>query len=194
MTKDNPGQDPAAGWDRRWATGVRVRDPAAFVVDSAPLVPDNGRAVDIAGGAGRHSLWLAGRGLDVTLVDFSKVALAMATGEAKSRGLEMEAILSDVETNGFPNGTWDLVLIHHFLDRNLLDTTPDVLNPGGLVMFCQPTVRNLERNERPAMNFLLGEGEIVDIAAAMGLEVLLLEEDWGVEGRHEGQLIARRDY
>lgn len=106
----------------------------------------------------------------------------------------MEAILSDVETNGFPNGTWDLVLIHHFLDRNLLDTTPDVLNPGGLVMFCQPTVRNLERNERPAMNFLLGEGEIVDIAAAMGLEVLLLEEDWGVEGRHEGRLIARRDY
>lgn len=130
----------------------------------------------------------------MTLVDFSKVALAMATGEAKSRGLEMEAILSDVETNGFPNGTWDLVLIHHFLDRNLLDTTPDVLNPGGLVMFCQPTVRNLERNERPAMNFLLGEGEIVDIAAAMGLEVLLLEEDWGVEGRHEGRLIARRDY
>ena len=130
----------------------------------------------------------------MTLVDFSKVALAMATGEAKSRGLEMEAILSDVETNGFPNGTWDLVLIHHFLDRNLLDTTRDVLNPGGLVMFCQPTVRNLERNERPAMNFLLGEGEIVDIAAAMGLEVLLLEEDWGVEGRHEGRLIARRDY
>ncbi|WP_433624380.1 class I SAM-dependent methyltransferase [Halomicrococcus sp. NG-SE-24] len=34
-------------------------------------LPDSGRVLDAGGAAGRYSLWLAERGHDVTLVDFS---------------------------------------------------------------------------------------------------------------------------
>ena len=44
--------------------------------------------VDIAGGAGANALWLARRGLDVTLADISPVGLALAEDECRARGVE----------------------------------------------------------------------------------------------------------
>jgi tellurite methyltransferase len=55
----------------------------------------------------------------------------------------------DVEVSGMPGGQWDLVLIHHLLARGLFAEIPAVLAPGGILVFCQPTRRNLERHDRP---------------------------------------------
>ncbi len=74
----------------------------------------------------------------------------------------------------------------------MLAAAPGALEPHGLLIFCQPTVRNLERHERPARRYLLEEGELAALAAGMALEVLLLEEGWGEEGRHEARLVARK--
>ncbi|MGY2082912.1 class I SAM-dependent methyltransferase [Blastococcus sp. SYSU DS0539] len=65
----------AEDWDRRyaeqaqWSTGPN--DLVAELL--ANLRP--GRAVDLAAGEGRHALWLADRGWQVTAVDFSGVGL-----------------------------------------------------------------------------------------------------------------------
>jgi hypothetical protein len=63
---------------RRWDARYRehepgLRQPSGSLVALADLLPHAGRALDVAGGTGRHALFLAQRGLDVTLADISGV-------------------------------------------------------------------------------------------------------------------------
>jgi SAM-dependent methyltransferase len=174
-------------WDRRWreraAAGDLVTAPSSFLVGAAAHLPARGRAVDLAGGAGRHARWLAARGLDVTLVDISEAALALA-------GPGLHCVCADLEVDAPPAGPWDVALIFHYLHRPLLARIPALLAPAGLLLFCQPTRRNLERHEHPSAAYLLAEGELPGLIG--DLQVLEYREDWSDEGRHEARLIARR--
>ena len=60
------------------------------LLDVAEQLPMKGRALDVAGGTGRHARWLAQRGLRVTLCDISPVALAAARGSATAARLDVE--------------------------------------------------------------------------------------------------------
>lgn len=69
----------AAEWDARYAGSELVWGAGAnrFVVEHTADWPP-GRAVDLACGEGRNALYLAGRGWQVTGVDFSTVAVEKA--------------------------------------------------------------------------------------------------------------------
>ena len=154
-------------------------------------MPVEGRALDLAGGAGRHAVWLAERGLYVTLTDISDVAIAKARQRAERAGVEITAEERDLEAAGPPSGEWDVVVIIHYLDRDLLSRCDELLAPGGLLVFAQPTERNLERFERPGRRFLLEEGELAGLLPP-SLEVVRLDEGWLEDGRHEARVVARR--
>ena len=66
----------ADAWDRRYSESDLVwsATPNQFVAEQLADLPP-GRAVDLAAGEGRDAIWLAGRGWEVTAVDFSQVAL-----------------------------------------------------------------------------------------------------------------------
>lgn len=192
MEPAKPATDASSRWDRRWARRSESTVAAAFVVDSGRFLPRSGRALDVAGGAGRHAVWLAERGLTVTLVDVSQVALDRAKQLAAGRRVRLRTVQRDLEADGLVAGQWEVVLIHHFLDRAVLASAPDALERGGVLIFCQATSRNLERHDRPGPQFLLEEGELADVISGWSLEVLVLEESWGVEGRHEARFVGRR--
>jgi SAM-dependent methyltransferase len=174
----------------KWNAKYRERTgslaaPSAFLLSVTEHLPTWGRALDVAGGRGRHALWLAERGLDVTLVDVSDVAVEAA---AAHPGVTTARL--DLDADALPDGPWDLVLDFHFLHRPLFAEFPRILAPGGLLVFCQPTKRNLERHGHPSARFLLDDGELP--ALIRGLEILSYVEDWSEEGRHEARLIARK--
>ena len=66
----------ADAWDERYAASDLVWSgtPNQFVAEELAALPA-GRAVDLAAGEGRNSLWLASLGWQVTALDFSRVAL-----------------------------------------------------------------------------------------------------------------------
>ena len=66
----------ADAWDDRYSASELVWSvgPNQFVAAELADLPA-GRALDLAAGEGRNALWLAGRGWQVTAVDFSRVAL-----------------------------------------------------------------------------------------------------------------------
>lgn len=134
---------------------------------------------------------MAARGYQVTLCDVSPVALEHAQSLASAQGLSLEPLERDLAADGPPPGAWDLVFSFHYLQRDLFPRFPELLAPGGLLLFCQPTTRNLERHPHPSARFLLGEGELAGLLPPE-LEVLRLEEDWLEEGRHEARVVARR--
>jgi tellurite methyltransferase len=181
----------AGGWDERYRSGEVPDEPAAFLVEHVDVVPQGARVLDVAGGAGRNAVWLAKRGCDVTLVDASSVGLELAVAAAEGSGVRLRLVHADLTSTPLPRGPFDLVLIHHFLDRDVLAQVPDVLAPAGVLLFCQPTVDNLQHHDRPPRRFLLERGEMAHIAERLGLEVIELTEGWTAEGRHEARLVAR---
>ncbi len=88
-------------WDERYAAAERVwsagpnREVERIVAGWVP-----GRALDLGAGEGRHALWLAEKGWQVTAVDFSAVGIDRGRREAESRGL---AVAGSSRTS--PRGT-----------------------------------------------------------------------------------------
>ncbi|PTL79054.1 bifunctional 2-polyprenyl-6-hydroxyphenol methylase/3-demethylubiquinol 3-O-methyltransferase UbiG [Vitiosangium sp. GDMCC 1.1324] len=176
-------------WNTRYREQVGTGEPSGFLRSLADRLPRTGRALDVAGGAGHDALWLARRGLDVTLADISDVALERAAEAARGAGVELRLQRLDVELEPLPPGPFDLVLCLNFLWRPLFAELPKVLAPGGLLVFAQPTRSNLQRHAHPSARFLLEDGELPRLL--QGLEIVSYSEGWTEEGRHEARLVAR---
>lgn len=164
-------------------------EPSAFVrVELAPMLGQPGRALDLAGGAGRHSIWLAERGWDATMVDTSEVAIDITRERASEAGVGLDLIHADLVAEDLPAGPWDLVLMIHYLQRDLFPRVIERMSDNGLLAFSVATVRNIERHQRPALPYLLDEGEAPSLVE--GLRIVHYAEGWSIEDRHEARLIA----
>ncbi len=191
MTRPTPDQEK---WDARYEgrrkQGHRLQ-PSPFLCSLHDLLPPQGRALDMAGGAGRNSIWLAHRGLSVTNVDVSEVGLQLTQERAHQEGVCIGTLHRDITAVDPPAGPWDLILDFHFLWRPLFSLFPRLLSPHGLLVFCQPTAKNLERHPRPSARYLLEDGELLTLLPPE-LCVVQYQEDWSPQGRHEARLVARR--
>lgn len=180
-------------WNATWRERAgELESPASFLVEHAHMLPAQGKALDIAGGAGRNAVWLARRGLDVTLVDVSDVAITRAETKAASAGVKLRARRVDLDQPLELAPLYDLVVIVHFLSREQRDAYAHLLVDGGLLVHVQQTVKNLERHARPSRRFLVEEGEMAAWVGELGFETLVHREDWNDEGVHEAAVIARR--
>jgi tellurite methyltransferase len=183
-------QDDREHWNARYREGAKDHDPSPFLEGLDDLLPRRGRALDVAGGAGRHALWLARRGLAATLADVSDVALATAARAAAAEGMPLATVQVDLEREPLPAGPWDVVTVFYFLQRSLFPAITGALAPGGLLVVAHPTRSNLARHPRPGADHLLDDGELPALVG--GLEIVSYEEGWCDSGRHEARLVARR--
>lgn len=183
-------------WNARHGAPSSGQDePSGALVELARWLPARGQALDVAGGAGANAVWLARRGLDVTIVDVSEVGLAQASRRAAAAAVELLALQADLEHEGLPSGPWALVLCSHYLQRELVGRAAEVLVPGGTFVWIHPTTINLERHASPSARFLLSPGEARALVEAAGLRPRLCEESWVGEGeaaRHLARVVAQR--
>ena len=176
-------------WNRRFLKDGWTTEPSGFLVSLDAVLPHRGRALDVAGGPGPNALWLAERGLDITLLDISDVALDMARRAAEDRRLAVSLIQIDLEVEPIPDGPWNLVVCFNYLHRPLLSTLALVLAPEGLLALELATQRNLERHAAPPREFLLEDEEVVTLIP--NLEILQHDEGWW-EDRHVAHVLAKR--
>ncbi len=184
------GRGDRERWNERYREEVPLAPPSAFLVGLDPLLPRQGRALDVAGGTGRHALWLARRGLDVTLADVSEVALARALRAAAEARLSIATSRLDLDEEPLPRGPWDVVVCIAFLSRPLLARVEEALAPGGWLVVEHATRSNLQRHARPGAAHLLEDGELPGLIP--GLAVIRYEEGWLERGRHDARLVARK--
>ena len=90
-----------ADWNERYSRGEHLtKEPMPLLVRAiSGLKP--GRALDLACGKGRHALFLAERGWQVTAIDASHVGIEMAKAEARVRGVEVDWRVADLERGRF---------------------------------------------------------------------------------------------
>ena len=76
-------------WDQRYRDGIYAARswPSAYLrqLHDDGLIQPRGRALDVACGRGRNSLYLSAKGYDVDAVDVSATAIAYAANAAIAR-------------------------------------------------------------------------------------------------------------
>ena len=70
-----------------------------------------GTALDVSGGQGRNSVWLATQGWKVTELDLSDVGLEIAKKAALAKHVKLDTIEADADTYDFGTAKWDLVTL-----------------------------------------------------------------------------------
>jgi SAM-dependent methyltransferase len=101
-------------WDRRYADSELVwsAGPNRFVeAELADLSP--GRAIDVAAGEGRNSIWLAERGWQVAAVDFSQAGLdkGRAIQARRDPGLRIDWVRADAVEDDLGRDLYDLAVV-----------------------------------------------------------------------------------
>ena len=107
-----------------------------------PKLPHGAAVLDVGGGPGRYSIWLAGLGHDVTLVDLSAQNVRQAQQEAAAAGVSIRALHGNALALGaLPLGQYDAVLcmgpLYHLNEEAqralAMEQCLDRLKPGGLL-------------------------------------------------------------
>jgi SAM-dependent methyltransferase len=83
--------------------------PNAYLASKAECLPKAGRALSVADGEGRNSVWLAGRGLSVDALDFSPVAVTKARALAAARGVQVNFAVANVVELDWPVAMYDVI-------------------------------------------------------------------------------------
>lgn len=136
-------------WDQKYAEADRLwgREPNRFLVAEALDLPP-GRALDLACGEGRNTIWLAGIGWRATGVDFSQVAIAKAREQASEASLDVEFVCADLLDYEPEPRAYDLVLVFYLQlpadERRLaLERAAGAVAPGGTFLLVGHDLTNI---------------------------------------------------
>ncbi len=192
-------------WERRYLESqepVYGREPSPFLVRSLPLLPADGRCLDLGGGQGRNAVFLARRGWDVLLVDAALAGVARARAWARTEEVRLQGAVADLGDGGLalPEASFDLILVVNFHDRAAVKGAARWLRSGGVLLvegFAQEQLgRSSGGPQDPAV--LWNVNELLSLA--QGLRVVWYEDRLTTDDdnpRHRGakwvvRLIARR--
>ncbi|MET0012860.1 MAG: methyltransferase domain-containing protein [Sedimenticola sp.] len=127
--------DARPDWDRRHAAAEGLGEPARVLEENLHLLPPGGDALDLACGRGVNAMLLAQAGLNVTAWDSSVVAIARLDEAANEAGLKILAEVRDVVDAPPEPGSFDVIVVSHFLDRSLVQAISAALRRGGLLFY-----------------------------------------------------------
>ena len=114
---------------------VNGKEPSNWLEENSGLLSSSGKALDLAGGEGRNSVFAAGRGYQVTCMDISENGLRKAEVLAREKNTKITTLLADLNKDSLPENEYDLVMCFNFLDRNLFSGIRQTLKPGGLLVY-----------------------------------------------------------
>jgi SAM-dependent methyltransferase len=138
-----------------------------------PLFPQGGSALDLAGGAGRHAIWLAKQGWDVTLIDISETGVAEARQNAGPLASHMHFVVDDLtrfkasqtQIGGRPDARFEVVMAFFYLQRNIFPEMVKAMRPGGMLVYKTYTAAQAKPAGDPRNPaHLLEPGELLQLA------------------------------
>jgi tellurite methyltransferase len=164
--------------------------PWTFRMFIQPAFPNGGSGLDFAGGAGRHALWLAQQGWDVTLIDISETGVEQARQKAGLLAPRIHFVVDDLTHFHAAQTQFDVVMGFYYLDRAIFPEIVRSVRLGGLLLYKTYTLEQLKLATGPKdPSRLLASGELSRLAA--GLHVLWEQEITGEKATAE--IVARKE-
>lgn len=149
-------------------TSHKAWKPATLLVAHSDLfTPDTivGPILDLAGGYGHNGIFLAKKGLPVTICDISEEALERARKSALKAGLNVKIWRVDLEAesiNPFDEKAYGGILAFRYLHRPLIPCIKKALKEDGILIYETFTVKHTQFGKPYNPDFLLKEGELKD--------------------------------
>jgi SAM-dependent methyltransferase len=182
-------------WNRKYREKPGSwREPDPFLAEAyesfvKPLFPYGGTALDLAGGAGRHSIWLAERGWEVTLIDISDIGVELARRHAGPFASHIHFVVDDLTSLRAAQAQFDLLMGFNYLERTIFPGILKALRPGGLLLYKTYTVDQIGKQGGPKEKaFLLARGELRNLLN--GLEILHYRET--IDEKATAEVVARK--
>ncbi|MCY3793728.1 MAG: methyltransferase domain-containing protein [Gammaproteobacteria bacterium] len=182
-----------AKWDERYRAGAFAErpHPSALLEAWVSCLPNScgrsrGRALDLACGAGRNSLFLAHDGFEVTGIDISSEGLKRAAASAAHEGLDVTWMRHDLDAGLPVSGPFDVVCLFRYLNADVIRRLPSLLATDGILMVEEhlATDQPVAGPSNPA--FCAQPGELRRLLP--GLDVLHQEE--GIIADPDGRQVA----
>jgi tellurite methyltransferase len=165
MDTDNHGSSHKK-WDERFKNEEFVlgTEPSPYLANNMEFIKSltpGEKALDIACGEGRNSIFLAKQGFTVTGLDISEAGLQKAGKWMERERLQIDFRIANLEEYEFSD-KYDLIINVNFLLRDLIPKAVAALNPKGVIVFDtlldSPFVPTTHKKE-----FLLRPGELYSI-------------------------------
>ena len=141
-------------WNKKYQAVSGLTDfvPDRELINFQASLPDSGTALDLACGAGKNTLFLLERGLNVMAIDGSEMGLQWIRKEAENRklGQNLELIQADLDEYVLPRSRFELIVVVRYLNRQIIKDISTALKPGG-VLFYKTFNRNILKS-RPGFN------------------------------------------
>lgn len=139
-------------WDARYAGADYIfgTEPNAFLASNAGLIQQGMRALAVADGEGRNSVWLAKQGARVHAVEVSPIALEKARALAQTRGVTIQFEEANLLDWHWPEAEYDLVvaIFIQFASpaqrEHIIAGIRRALKPGGLLILQGYTPKQIE--------------------------------------------------
>jgi SAM-dependent methyltransferase len=156
-------------WNQRYLEGTHgTLPPDRLLIDAfdryiEPLFPDGGRALDIAGGTGRHAIFLAAKHWKVRLTDIAEAGIENARQNAGSLASQIEFRVEDLTRFQGNDASYDVITVFFFLRREMFGELIKALSPGGLLIYKGYTREQAKFGGGPTNpDYLFGENELLD--------------------------------
>ncbi len=156
--------------------------PSPFLtreIERIKTLAPGSKALDIACGEGRNSVFLARHGFNVIGLDISDKGLEKGVKRAQAIGVNVEFRRVDLDDYTIQE-KFDLILNFNFLLRELIPFEVAALNPGGVLLFDTIMAsEQLLQSHKPS--YLLQPGELSSLFGTFEGEILFSEESMSGE-------------
>jgi tellurite methyltransferase len=135
--------DERSSWNAKFRSGSHTSldpDPLLITAWSEYIEPllgssDQRRVLDVAGGVGRHALYLAEHGWKATLIDVSDKGIEIAKENAQQRQLKIDLRNEDLRFAELGSEAYELILVFFYLQKELFPALTRALAPGGILVY-----------------------------------------------------------
>lgn len=172
-------EDVQNKWDARYLQSSDIPSPAEVLQQNQHLLPQQSekqcKVLDLACGLGANALLLASHGLQTYAWDISSVATAQLKERAVEKGLEITVQTRDVVAQPPEPESFDVIVVHRFLERPLIPVLINALNPQGL-LFYQTFIQEKVSEHGPTNpEYLLGRNELLQLC--LPLQIMFYREE-----------------
>lgn len=179
-------QQDRSKWNQRYAEdSYHKNNPVTLLENWIAEVPV-GKALDIACGAGRNSLFMAHAGFDVDAIDISREGLIKARENAENQGFDINWIEHDFDQAYAFDTDYDLILVMWYVNLPLITRLCDCLAPGGYLLCEEHLLTDQEVIGPTSTNYRVESGRLKETVSA--LEVLFYRES--IEATAEDEQLA----
>ena len=194
-TNNEPGK-----WNRIYQSKAQTVEtstllPAYILQAFQHLLPDQGKALDLACGLGANALFLAQHNLQTHAWDISSVAIEKLSEISKSRNLDINLEIRDVATRPPQENSFDVIVVTHFLDRQIIPDIITALRHKGLLFYQTFTKTRVNESGPTNEKYRLGKNELLNLCKDLDTVVYREEGLIGNTGsgfRNEALFIGQR--